>query len=79
MNKDGSGYCPMCDTVYDRPHECVGMSKPIPDPLLAKHEAALNVYATQIWNEAIEAAAELFPYGEWEEINIGAKIRRLKK
>lgn len=21
------GYCPMCDTVYDRPHECVGMIK----------------------------------------------------
>lgn len=38
-----------------------------------------NVYERQIWNEAIDAAAELFPYGEWEEINIAAKIRKLKK
>lgn len=26
MNKDGSGYCPKCDTIYDKPHECIKMS-----------------------------------------------------
>lgn len=72
--QDKGGYCSMCDTVYDKPHECVGKRKSIGHPSVNN-----NVYATQIWNEAIEAAANLFPYGEWEEINIAAKIRKLKK
>lgn len=44
------GYCSKCDTVWCEPGRCDC------DPLLAEHETALNVYAIEIWNEAIEAA-----------------------
>lgn len=50
--RDG-GYCHKCDTVWAAPGRCRC------DPLLAKHETALNVYAKQIWNDAIEAAAKI--------------------
>ena len=39
----------------------------------ARPTGDLNVYATQIWNEAIEAAAKV------AEINSAANIRKLKK
>lgn len=57
------GYCPMCDTVYDRPHECVGK--------------AAQAEMRAIWNEAIETAAliEAKVHGESAAI----RIRKLKK
>lgn len=58
------GYCPKCDTVYDRPHECVGIET--------------NVYERRIWNEAIEAAAKLF-CTDIDKIYIYSKIIELKK
>lgn len=39
----------------------------------------ISVFEKEVWNKAIEAAAKLFPYGEWEKINLADKIRKLKK
>lgn len=48
-----------------------------PDPLLAKHTIALDAYAKEIWNAAIEEAAK------WLDNNHGTvdaiEIRKLKK
>lgn len=55
------GYCSKCDTVWCAPGKCrcVGISE--------------NVYEREVWNRAIEAAAEV------AEINSAADIRKLKK
>ena len=66
MDDNSGGYCPKCDTVWASSGRCRC------DPLLAKHETALNVYAKEIWNAAIEAAANV------SEINSAANIRKLK-
>lgn len=73
VGKLKGGYCPMCDTVWCEPGVC---NCSIQDRL---HRDTMNVYKTEVWNAAIEAAAELFPYGEWEEIDNANKIRKLKK
>lgn len=74
------GYCPMCDTVYDRPHECVGKT----NTKMTNFDRAkigydkISVFERRIWNEAIEAAAlkadsiSAFSY-------VAAAIRSLKK
>lgn len=70
---------PYCDVPKS---DSVGKQEP--DPLLAKHETALNVYAKQIWNEAIEAAAKCVDseakYDQaGYEFGPALKIRKLKK
>lgn len=57
-------YCPNCHKETFGLHSC---DKDIVGT------AADNVYAKQIWNEAIEAAAKV------AEINSAANIRKLKK
>lgn len=71
------GYCTKCDTVYDRPHDCVGIRE---EDIAAldtayKYESVLS---RKIWNEAIEAAA-LVGEKEWRLTEIGNEIRKLKK
>lgn len=75
------GYCPKCDTVYDEPHECVGkqMIKASQDEMdkAVKNYGRIDFESKlvcEIWNEAIEAAAEIAD--SWV---MGQEIRRLKK
>lgn len=52
VGKFKGGYCSKCNTVWAKPGVCNC------DPLLKKHETAINVYAKEIWNKAIETAAK---------------------
>lgn len=66
------GYCPMCDTVYDEPHEC-GVDKQS-ESVGITHCGVLMKDFNIIWNAAIEAAAELVGPDKLQ-----AEIRKLKK
>lgn len=69
MGKPKGGYCPMCDTVWVEPGICNCSTQ---DRL---HRDTTNVYKTEVWNAAIEAAADLMGIATTEYY----KIRKLKK
>ena len=76
-----SGYCYLCDTVYDKPHECVSVGKQMnkKDNLKESYYSVCedgSIIHDDSWNAAIEAAAkEASQWGDYEE----TQIRALKK
>lgn len=87
------GYCPMCDTVYDRPHECVGtypneLTKEQYDYAKERTDETRKLWSDdsklrkEIWNEAIEAAAVMLSSSYQDNVSTNAfcaAIRSLKK
>lgn len=67
MNDTG-GYCPKCDTVWVAPGRCNCSNK----------NKINNVYAREVWNEAIETVAK-FCDEMGEEARVSENIKGLKK